>query len=108
VIKTPPPTPTAPTRPGLVRPGFDESRVLAAAHELLKSGQWTPARQAFHALATRVPSSRHYRALLAYAKARETLADRRPDDARLELEHALQLDPELTMAKDALAELFGK
>jgi hypothetical protein len=107
VVKTPPPTPT---RPGLVtaKPGFDEKRVLAAAHELLSSGQWTPARQAFHALATRMSQSRHYRALLAYAKAREMFAERRPDDARLELEHALQLDPELTLAKDALAELFGK
>ena len=107
IVKTPPPTPT---RPGLTsaKPGFDEKRVLAAAHELLSSGQWTPARQAFHALATRVPQSRHYRALLSYAKARETLAERRLDDARLELEHALQLDPELVMAKDALAKLIGK
>jgi len=107
VVKTPPPTPT---RPGVTaaKPGFDEKRVLAAALELLSSGQWTSARQAFHALATRVSQSKHYQALLAYANAREMLAEHRRDDARFELEHALRLDPELTIAKDALAELIRK
>jgi len=36
------------------------------------------------------------------------LAEHRRDDARFELEHALRLDPELTIAKDALAELIRK
>src|SRR5262249_46030402 len=46
-VRTPPP---AVNGVSAAKPNFDENRVLAAAHELLRSGRWTSARQAFHAL----------------------------------------------------------
>lgn len=87
---------------------FDEERELAAAMALLREQNWTAARQAFHALAARMPQSRQYRALLCYARGRETQGSGRVDDAVLEYQRALQLDPELEIAKQALRDLGRK
>lgn len=95
---------------GVARSGvpFDEERELAAAMALLRDQNWPAARQAFHALAARMPQSRHYRALLCYARGRETQGSGRVDDAVLEYQRALQLDPELEIAKQALRDLGRK
>jgi hypothetical protein len=84
---------------------FDEQTALADCHGLLRSRNWSAARQALHALAARVPQSRQYRALLCYARGRETLHAGRADDAALEFQRAVQLDPDLAIAKQALAEV---
>jgi hypothetical protein len=84
---------------------FDEDGALQQAKQLLAKRDWTAARMALHALAVRVPQSRPYRALLCYARGREAAAIGKPDDAATEYQRALQLDPELAVAKQALGEL---
>lgn len=86
----------------------NEETELKNAMSLLSSKDWSAARQAFHALAAKVPQSRHYRALLCYARGRETQATGRTDDAQLEFQRALQLDPDLELAKVAIREVQRK
>jgi curved DNA-binding protein CbpA len=86
-------------------PVFDERTALEQAFELISAKNWPAARQALHSLAARVPQSKQYRALLCYTRGREAQAANRPDEALLEFQRALQLDPELNYAKQALAEL---
>jgi tetratricopeptide (TPR) repeat protein len=82
----------------------DESAVV----DLLTRQQWDQARTALHQLAARDPSSRRIRALACYARGREAQLEGRVDDARVELHDALDLDPELSLAKTALTELFTR
>ncbi len=81
---------------------------LVAIHALLQKGFWEQARAALNALIARAPTATRYQALLAYAKGREAQLSRRLDEARVELDTALQLDPDLQIAKTALAELFTR
>jgi curved DNA-binding protein CbpA len=82
----------------------DESAVV----DLLTRQQWDQARTALHQLAARDPSSKRIRALACYARGREAQLEGRVDDARVELHDALDLDPELSLAKTALTELFTR
>ena len=86
----------------------DEQGELRQALDLLTSKNWTAARQALHSLAARTPQSKQYRALLCYARGREAQAASRGDDAAQEFQRALQLDPDLADAKQALAEVQRK
>jgi hypothetical protein len=86
----------------------DEQSELRHAMDLLSSKDWSGARLAFHALAAKVPQSRQYRALLCYSRGRETQATGRADDALMEYQRALQLDPDLQLAKDAIREVQRK
>jgi hypothetical protein len=86
----------------------NEDAEVQHAMSLLSSNDWTGARLAFHALAAKQPQARQYRALLCYARGRETQATGRPDDAAMEFQRALQLDPDLELAKVALRELGRK
>jgi hypothetical protein len=88
----------------VVVPAVDEATVL----ELLQRQQWDQARSALHQLSARDPASKRIRALMSYARGREAQLDRRVDDARVELQDALELDPELQLAKTALTELFTR
>jgi hypothetical protein len=97
-------TPDAPQRDQVL----DERSELQRGLDLLSSKEWTAARLAFHALAAKVPQSKQYRSLLCYARGRETASTGRIDDAALEFQRALQLDPELEIAKQALRELGRK
>lgn len=108
-----PPAPAPASRPpGAVRPigsappvtARDEAVVL----DLLQRQQWDQARTVLHQLSARDPSSKRVRALEAYARGREAQLDRRLDDARVELQDALELDPDLQAAKTALTELFTR
>jgi hypothetical protein len=45
---------------------------------------------------------------MSYARGREAQVGGRVDDARVELQDALELDPELQLAKTALTELFTR
>jgi hypothetical protein len=105
------PRPAAPAAPGArapsaVRPTGSAppatARDEAAVLDLLQRQQWDQARTALHQLSARDPSSKRIRALEAYARGREAQLDRRLDDARVELQDALELDPDLQVAKTAL------
>ena len=84
---------------------FDERAELMIVMDLVRKGHWPAARQGLQNLAARVPASTNYKALLAYARGREAQQANRPDEAILELQRALQLDPNLSLAKTALVEL---
>lgn len=84
---------------------FDEAAAFRDAAALMEQKSWAAARQALHALAAKVPQSKTYRAWLCYARGREAYVAGRPDDAILEMQRALQLEPDLAHAKHALAEL---
>jgi hypothetical protein len=111
VPRTAPAAP-GPRAPAAVRPigsapqatARDEAAVL----DLLQRQQWDQARTALHQLSARDPGSKRIRALEAYARGREAQLDRRLDDARVELQDALELDPDLQAAKTALTELFTR
>jgi hypothetical protein len=100
---SPAPTPPTPARP--TTPAFDERQALRESLMMLNERKWADARQALHTLAAKVPQSKNYRALLCYARGREAHAAGKPDEAQLEYQRALQLDPELDLAKQAIAEL---
>ena len=76
--------------------------------ELLQRQQFDQARTAIHQLTARDPSSKKIKALMCYARGREAQLERRLDDARVELQEALDLDPDLQLAKTALTELFTR
>ena len=80
---------------------------LNPIYDLMQRGQWDQARAAITALGGREPSPK-YQALLSYSRGRQAQLDHRLDEARVELHEALQLDPDLQIAKTALAELFTR
>lgn len=86
-------------------PAFDERTALRECMMLLNDRDWPNARAALHNLAAKVPQSKSYRALLCYARGREAHAAGRPDEAHLEYQRALQLDPNLELVSQAIAEL---
>ena len=107
-----PPTASAAINPDTVRgqapprePAFDERAALREALMQLNEQSWSAARQTLSNLAAKVPQSKNYRALLGYARGREAQAAGRADEAALEFQRALELDPQLAMAKQALAEV---
>jgi hypothetical protein len=85
-----------------------QDRELAPILELMTQGHFAASRLALETLAARSPEVPRYRALIAYSKGREAQLARRIDEARVELQEALQIDPELQLAKTALAELFTR
>jgi len=107
---TPPPSPRL--TPAVGTPvgarATTQDRELAPILELLTQGQFAASRIALETLATRSPEVPRYRALISYAKGREAQLARRIDEARVELQEALQIDPSLELAKTALAELFTR
>ena len=111
VPSTAAPTSGAP-RPGAAgataKPGLPVDRELAPILELIAQQQLGAARVALETLCTRQPQNLKYRALLCYARGREAQLAQRIDEARVELQDALQLDPDLQLAKTALAELFTR
>lgn len=129
-MRTDPRAPAQATRPGvaparpptgqtpvLPRPGAAPAapagakpveRELVPILDLIAQQQLAAAKVALETLVARSPQSTKYRALLAYVKGREAQLDKRIDEARVELQDALQLDPDLQLAKTALAELFSR
>lgn len=104
---TPPRASAATPRPVGSAPAVS-ARDEAAVLDLLQRQQWDQARSALHQLSARDPSSKRIQALVCYARGREAQLDRRLDDARVELQDALELDPDLQVAKTALTELFTR
>jgi hypothetical protein len=100
-------TPPAP-RPATASEDFDERAQQITVRELMRNGHWPQAVVALQTLATRVPASKQYRAMLCYARGRQAQLAGRVDDAIAEMQRALQIDPEWSAAKSALAELVAK
>ena len=88
--------------------GASTERDLAPIYELFAQQQLAAAKVALETLVARTPHSTKYQALLSYAKGRAAQLDKRIDEARVELHEALTLDPDLQLAKTALAELFTR
>ncbi len=86
-------------------PAFDERTANREAMIQLNEQDWSGARQTLQSLATHRPQSRNYGALLAYARGREAQKLGRAGEAALEVQRALELEPDLAMAKQALAEV---
>ncbi|MBL9019250.1 MAG: hypothetical protein JNL83_33990 [Myxococcales bacterium] len=123
VPSSPPPTAGVPRRPGsspsapsgplptlggAARPAQPVDRELAPILELIAQQQLAAARVALETLCTRQPQNTKYRALLCFTRGREAQLAQRIDEARVELQDALQLDPDLQLAKTALGELFTR
>jgi hypothetical protein len=105
---TPPAPGPAPRASGAAGASADRVLELASVLDQIQRGQWEAARAALAALAAKAPEVARYRALLAYTRGREAQLAQRLDEARVELQDALQLDPDLQLAKTALAELFTR
>jgi hypothetical protein len=84
---------------------FDERLALREALMSLNEKNWSAAKASLSTLAVKVPHSKQYRSLLCYARGREADAAGRGDEALLEYQRALELDPQLELAKQAMAEL---
>jgi hypothetical protein len=98
-------TGSVPTQPA---PQLDERVELQRALDLMTARNWNAARQAMTSLAARVPTSKQYRALLCYTRGREAQAAGKGEEAVMELQRALQFDPDLGQAKTALAEVLRR
>lgn len=101
------PTSRPPLAPGTSPPPAADSQLVAIL-DLLAKRQWEAARTQLDALAARHPGATRPQALQAYARGRRAQLEQRLDEARIELDRALQLDPDLQPAKAALAELFTR
>ncbi|MEJ7603990.1 MAG: hypothetical protein WKG01_39285 [Kofleriaceae bacterium] len=104
----PQPLASVPVQPPATAPRAKPLESEAGIIELLQRGQWDAARAALDQLLAGQPGSPRYRALQAYSKGREAQLTGQRDEARVELENALQLDPDLQLAKTALGELFTR
>lgn len=94
--------------PPRAMPGSGGDPELAAIEELLSQDRLTDARMKLETLVARQPGVPRHQALIHYAKGREAQLARRIDEARVELMDALQVDPDLQLAKTALGELFTR
>lgn len=100
-----------PAQPAQARPATPLKKPIdgeANVMELLHRGQWDAANAAIDQLLATKPDSPRYRSLRAYLKGRKAQLEGQRDEARVELENALQLDPDLQLAKTALGELFTR
>jgi Tfp pilus assembly protein PilF len=99
--------PTTGQRPAVAAPAaeFDEDVSLRLAMEFMGRRQWADAKQAFLQLASKVPTNKRYRAMLAVARGRGYQDENRHDDARAEFRRATELDPSLDAARAALEQL---
>jgi tetratricopeptide (TPR) repeat protein len=75
---------------------------------LIERGEWDQAQRTIDRLASRNPQSRKYQAMASYALGRRAQVEHRLDEARVELQRALMIDPDLEVAKTALGELFAR
>lgn len=80
---------------------------LVGVYDLMAKGQWDAARTTLNALIALQDKPR-YRALIQYAIGREAQLANRLNEARVDLQSALAIDPDLQVAKTALAELFSR
>ncbi len=87
---------------------FDERAELQQVLGALAQKNWSTAKTLLNGLAARVPASKQYRALIAYTRGREAQSAGRGEDAVMEFQRALQLDPDLQQAKSAMAELLRR
>jgi tetratricopeptide (TPR) repeat protein len=79
---------------------------IAPFLEMLGRGQWDQALATIDALAARTPQNKRYAALAAYARGRRAQVEGNMRDAQIELNQALMIDPELELARIAVAEMY--
>lgn len=106
-------TPAAPTATPAGRPGSSASGPaldpeLALILQLMGMGQWDAAQAAIDALSSKNPQNKRYAALACYSRGRRAQLEGKIRDAQIELQQALQLDPDLDVAKTAVAELYAR
>lgn len=82
--------------------------LLAPALELIARGQWDGAQRMLDALVTRNPQSKRYLAMASYCRGKRAAVEGRIRDAQIELQEALLNDPELDLAKTAIADLYKR
>jgi hypothetical protein len=107
---TPPsaPPPTAPA-PAASQPAPNEQVELQRALDLMTARNWSAAQQAVTMLMARTqPAPKQYRALLCYTRGRAAQEAGKREEAVMEMQRALQLDPDLGQAKSALEELLRR
>jgi hypothetical protein len=80
---------------------------LVGVYDQFAKGQWAAARATLNALIALQPKPR-YQALLHYSEGREAQLAGQLNVARVELGMALEIDPDLQLAKTAQAELFTR
>jgi DnaJ-like protein len=107
VVRTPTPAVAAAPAAAAAKPAVVGDDV-ATIVDLLQKQKWDEARSALHNLAAKAPSDPKIRALLAYTDGRQAQLRGDVDEARVELNRALMIDPELQLAKTALGELFAR
>jgi hypothetical protein len=81
---------------------------LAPILELMGMGMWDAAQAAIDTLASKNPQNRRYAALAAYSRGRRAQLEGNTRIAQIELQEALTLDPDLDIAKTAVAELYAR
>jgi hypothetical protein len=105
----PPSAPPAIPSPPAGQPAPDERLELQRALDLMTARNWSAARQAVTMMMARTqPPPKQYRALLCYTRGREAQEAGKQEDAVMEMQRALQFDPDLGQAKAALAELLRR
>jgi tetratricopeptide (TPR) repeat protein len=92
-------TPTLPVTP------FDEASAFVTAKGLLRQRRWHDAISEFSTLIARAPGESAYRAMIAYARGRLAQDISKYDDARLEYNRALALEPQFAAAQAAIESL---
>jgi hypothetical protein len=88
-------------------PVFDDRNELQRALDLINARDWAGARGVLHGLIARTPS-KQYRALVCYTRGREAHAEGKGEEAKMEYDRALHLDPNLDRAATALRELMRR
>ena len=94
--------------PHKAAPVFDEQIELKQVLAHIAANNWVGARQVLNGLAARMPASKQYRALLCYTRGREAQLAGKGEEAVMELQRALQLDPDLSLAKSALDDVYRR
>jgi len=98
------------------RAGTSEEERFNIGVQMLEEGKAAEARELFRSMAVAHPKEKRYRVRMHYAWGREHQAAGRLDEARLEYERALRIDPSFEAARRALRRarpgffrrLFGK
>ena len=102
------PIPTVSRASGSTATGVALDRELAPILELMGMGMWDAAQAAIDTLSTKNPANKRYAALACYARGRRAQLEGNLRIAQIELNDALKLDPDLDVAKSAVAELYAR
>ncbi|HEY4182768.1 MAG TPA: hypothetical protein VGM90_38315 [Kofleriaceae bacterium] len=108
-------SPTRPTNPPAAAAPSPVAAAIAAntdpklvqIYRLIEKNQFESARMLLEDLVNEKPTP-EYKALLHFAKGKEAMASHQLDEARVEIQEALQIIPEHPLAKSALREMMTR